>query len=100
MWTQVTQGQLRDKVFVKLGRELGIEFEEPSYAMFLTYRTGKWLYDEHGSRLGTRLRRWGTGAERIVNGPTSGESEKTYLERLERELCAVVSELMAGQITG
>ena len=51
MWTQVTHGQSVDDIMAKIGRELGIEFKEPSIAMALTYRTGEWLYDEHGSRL-------------------------------------------------
>ncbi len=100
MWTQVTHGQSVDDIMAKIGRELGIEFKEPSIAMALTYRTGEWLYDEHGSRLDTRLRRWGTGVERIVKGPFClKESRSEYLERLERDLRVAVGELMAEHIT-
>jgi hypothetical protein len=51
MWTQVTHGQLVDEIMIKIGCELNIEFQQPSIAMFLTYRDGEWLYDEYGSYL-------------------------------------------------
>src|SRR6266481_394336 len=100
MWTQVTHGQSVDDIMAKIGRELGIEFKEPSIAMALTYRTGEWLYDEHGSRLDTRLRRWGTGVERIVKGPLyRKETQSEYGERLERGLRVPEGEVRAYHIT-
>jgi len=68
--------------------ELGIEFKEPSIAMALTYRTGEWLYDEHGSRLDTRLRRWGTGVERIVKGHFGSRRVEASILSALKEICA------------
>jgi hypothetical protein len=98
MWTQVTHGQLVDDIIVKIGREMDIRFQQPSIAMFLTYRAGEWLYDEYGSRLDTKLYRW-HGAERIVKGPFwFNESGIAYRERLERELRGAVCELMTREV--
>ena len=94
MWTQVTHGQLVDDIIAEIGRELNIEFQQPSIAMFLHYRDGEWLYDEDGSRLDTKVSRWATGLERIVRGPTWDEPENAYRERLKKELREAVNELM------
>ncbi|HYR78074.1 MAG TPA: hypothetical protein VEM96_19830 [Pyrinomonadaceae bacterium] len=97
MWTQVTHGQIVDDIMADIGRELNVEFQQPSIAMFLHYRDGEWLYDEHGSRLDTKVSRWGTGAKRIVKGPTWDETENAYRERLNRELREAVNELMLAK---
>lgn len=95
MWTQVTHGQLVDDIMIEIGRELNIEFQQPSVAMFPHYREGEWLYDEDGQRLDTKISRWGTGAERIVKGPFwFNESSIVYRERLNKEIREAVSELM------
>jgi hypothetical protein len=94
MWTQVSHGQLVDDILTKIGGGLNIEFERPSTAMVLGYRTGKWLYDEHGSRLDTKVSRWGIGTNRIVRGPVWTETYDGYRKRLERELCLAVNDLM------
>jgi|SRR5882762_5633983 len=100
MWTQVTHGQLVDDIMIKIGRELNIEFQQPSIAMFPHYRGGEWLYDEHGPRLDTKISRWDMGAERIVKGPFwLNESRSTYRDRVERDLRTAVGELMADKIT-
>jgi hypothetical protein len=93
MWTQVSHGQIVNDVVTKIGVELNIEFERPSTAMALNYRTGKWLYGEYGSQLDTRVSRWGMGTNRIVKGPEWTETHDKYRERLERELRAAVREL-------
>ena len=85
MWTQVSNGQIVNDIVTKIGVELDIEFERPSTAMAIGYRTGKWLYDEYGSQLDTRVSRWGTGTNRIVKGPEWTETHYKYCERLERE---------------
>ena len=94
MWTQVSHGQLVNDIVTKIGVELDINFERPSTAAAFRYQNGKWLYSEHGSQLDTRVSRWGTGANRIVKGPTWDESENAYRERLNKELGEAVNELM------
>jgi len=41
MWTQVTHGQIVDDIMADIGRELNVEFQQPSIAMFLNYRDGE-----------------------------------------------------------
>lgn len=95
MWTQVTHGQMVDDIMAQIGRELNIGFQQPSIATLLTYRHGEWLYDEHGSRLDTKVSRWCTGSSRVVKGPVWTETYDGYRDRLERELRAVVNYLIS-----
>jgi hypothetical protein len=97
MWTQVTHGQMVDDIMVEIGRELNIAFQQPSIAMSLSYRTGDWLYDEYGSRLDTKVSRWGTDKERIVKGPVWTETYDEYRERLEGELRSAITDLLGNQ---
>jgi hypothetical protein len=95
--TQVTSGELVDSKIATIGYDQGIKFERASPGMFPHYRQGRWLYEEYGPRLGTRVFRWATDAEKVVDGPRLFESDEAYRSRLEAELRTAVSELMRFQ---
>jgi hypothetical protein len=97
MWTQVLHGQLVDGVMLRIGREMNIEFEQPSRFIAHTYPTGKWLYNEYGSSLDTEIGRWCSGSNRIVKGPSWTETDGEYCERLERELRVAVNDLKSKE---
>src|SRR5260370_11789626 len=98
MFTQVSNGQLVNDKVMKIGLELNIKFERPSIAMAQDYPTGKWLYDEHGSTLDTKVSRWGTATNRIVKGPIWTETYDEYSQRLDRELRSAGCDLIEVQL--
>ena len=92
MGTQVTDGKILDEVAAKIGRELNIDFQKLSMPASRNYRPGQWLYDD--TRPDIEVSRWLMSGEQIVEGPTWGETDNAYRQRIERELREALNDLL------